>query len=308
MYRYFAACLTALIPLFSFGQPGGKIISIDPVSLPVYDSIPDASDYFSKDYYHQLKSDTGFVFEKLVYESMDLNVVAYVGRPKTVSKERKLPVILFNRAGYIRNNMTIDYLSLFHTLVDEGFVVVAPALRESEGGEGKDEAGGKDLADIWNVLPYIKSREYIDLRNVFMLGESRGGIMTLQLLKAGFPVQAAAVYGATTDFGAYMEQSPEATAIAQQIWPDYESNPEPYHQARSAVQWADRIRVPLLIMAGSADETIDPQHSLDLATELNRHKKDYELIIFNGGNHSLDGKDLERRNEEVLRWFRHAMR
>ena len=217
-------------------------------------------------------------------------------------------MILSNRGGYIRDNMTIDYLSLFHTLVDEGFVVVAPALRESEGGEGKDEVGGKDLADIWNVLPYIKSREFVDLRNLFMLGESRGGIMTLQLLKAGFPLQAAAVYGATTDFGAYMEQSPEATAVARSIWPDYEANPEPYHQARSAVEWADRIKVPLLIMAGSADQTIDPQHSLDLASQLNKHGKEYELIIFKGGNHSLDGKDLDRRNAEVIRWFRHAMR
>ena len=82
MYRYFTGFIAALIPFFAFGQPGGEIISLDPVSLPVYDSIPDASDYFSNDYYHQLRSDTGFVFEKLVYESMDLNVVAYIARPK----------------------------------------------------------------------------------------------------------------------------------------------------------------------------------------------------------------------------------
>ncbi len=308
MNRFFISFIVALLPLFTFGQTGGKILSIDPVSLPVYDSIPDASDYFSSDYYDQLKSDTGFVYEKLVYESMDLKVVAYVARPNTVSKEKKLPVILFNRGGYIRDNMTIDYLALFHTLVSEGFVVVAPALRQSEGGEGIDEVGGKDLADVWNVLPFIKSREYVDLRNLFMLGESRGGITTLMLLKSGFPLQAAAVYGATTDFSAYMESHPEATAIARSIWPDYEANPEPYHQARSAIQWADRINVPLLIMAGSADETIDPQHSLDLATQLNKHGKEYQLIILRGGNHSLDGKDRERRNSEIVRWFKYAMR
>ncbi len=292
----------------AFGQPGGEVYSVEPIAFPVYDSIPDASDYFSLDVYKKWTNDTSILYEKVVYESMGLKVMAYVARPSKVPATKKSPVIIFNRGGYIRNNMAIDYLSFFHSMVAKGYMVVAPALRESEGGEGKDEVGGKDLADIWNVLPYIKSKDYTDLRNLFMLGESRGGMMTLMLMKAGFPLQAAAVYGATTDFGLYMEGNERVQALAYKVWPDYESNKESIYRKRSAVEWADQIDAPLLIMAGSADRTIDPHHSLNLASRLNEYGKEYQLIILNGGNHSLNGKDEERRDKEISDWFKGRMR
>jgi dipeptidyl aminopeptidase/acylaminoacyl peptidase len=308
MTKVFCLLFIVLCPFFSYSQTGGEILSIHPVEFPEYDSIPDASDYYSQEVYDRLRRDTNVLYEKVVYESMDLKVVAYVARSGKVSTSKKYPVIIFNRGGYIRNNMSVDYLPLFHKLVEHGFMVVAPALRESEGGEGKDEVGGKDLADIWNLLPYIKSRGYVDLRNLFLLGESRGGTMTLLMLKAGFPVQAAAVYGATTDFVAYMEGDEHTENIARHIWPDYEENKASILGKRSAVQWAEQIYTPLLIMAGSQDQTINPQQSIDLATQMNKYGKDYELIIVRGGNHSLSGKDLERRDNEIIRWFKGALR
>lgn len=308
MTKIFHLLFALLFPFFIYGQTGGKILSIDPIQFPVYDSIPDAVDYYSQEVYDGLRTDTNVLYEKVVYESMDLKVVAYVARSSKVSTSKKYPVIVFNRGGYIRNNMSIDYLPLFHKLVDHGFVVVAPALRESEGGEGKDEVGGKDLADIWNLLPYIKSRDFVDLRNLFLLGESRGGTMTLLMLKAGFPVQAAAVYGATTDFVQYMEGNERALKIAEEIWPDYEENKESILAKRSAVQWAEQISAPLLIMAGTNDQTIDPQQSIDLATQMNKYGQAYQLVILAGGNHSLSGKDLERRDTEIINWFKRALR
>lgn len=297
-----------ILPLFAFGQSGGRILSLEPIAFPAYDSIPDGIDYYSHAVYDSLRTDKAILYEKLTYESMGLKVVAYVARTSADSSARKYPLVIFNRGGYIRNNMVMDYLPLFHKLVSHGFMVVAPALRESEGSEGKDEVGGKDLADIWNVLPFIKSRGYVDLRNLFLLGESRGGFMTLQLLKAGFPVQAAAVYGVISDFGKYMEGDEVAGNIAHYIWPDYDANKESLHAKRSAVQWAEEINVPLLIMAGSHDETIDPQQSIDLATQMNKFGKDYQLVVLRGGNHSLSGKDVERRDNEIISWFKGALR
>ena len=90
----------------------------------------------------------------------------------------KYPVVIFNRGSYIRNDICFVHAPLFKMMVKNGFIVIAPALRGSEGGEGKDELGGSELADIMNIQEVLKEIEIADLENVFMLGESRGGMMT----------------------------------------------------------------------------------------------------------------------------------
>jgi len=44
-----------------------------------------------------------------------------------------------------------------------------------------------------NIIPLVKSLGFIDMNNLFMYGESRGGMMTYQAIKRDFPVNAAAV-------------------------------------------------------------------------------------------------------------------
>jgi dipeptidyl aminopeptidase/acylaminoacyl peptidase len=189
--------------VFSFqstSHENGSLVSKDVYTFPSYEQAvekTDAEKYSSKEEYGKAVADKNFEFSKLKYVSDGLKVIAYLYKPKTVNT--KLPVIIFNRGSFVRGDIAPELVTLFHRLASEGFVLVAPMYRQSDGGEGRDEVGGGDVNDLMNVLPLIKSFDFADTNNLFMYGESRGGVMTYLAIRRKFPVNAAAVFGAFTN-------------------------------------------------------------------------------------------------------------
>ena len=54
--------------------------------------------------YAQAVGDRAFVMERLTYRSDDLDVYAYLYRPVAPPKDKKLPVVVFNRGSYVRDD------------------------------------------------------------------------------------------------------------------------------------------------------------------------------------------------------------
>ena len=161
--------------------------------------------------------------------------------------------------------------------------------------------------DLMNIQPVIAALPYADSANVFLLGESRGGMMVLQALRDRFPARAAAIVGVFTDLEQYLKEQPNAAVLAPQLFPDYEAHRAAVLERRSAVRWADRITAPLLIMHGGDDTDVNPAHALQLATALQRSGKPYQLVIAAGAKHVLDPFEAER-DEHAIRWFRRYVR
>jgi dipeptidyl aminopeptidase/acylaminoacyl peptidase len=193
---------------------------------------------------------------------------------------------------------------LFRRLAGEGFVVLAPLLRQSDGGEGRDEVGGADVNDLMNVIPLARSLSFVDMDNLFMCGFSRGGMMTYQAIKKAFPIRAAAVVGAFTDLQELIDshQQQYPLAMLNQLWPNYETRKTEIFAIRSALFWPERLDVPLLIMHGGKD-SLNPEQSLLLAQKLQKLRKVYELIIYAEDNHSLT-KNIEDRDRRTINWFK----
>lgn len=59
-------------------------------------------------------------------------------------------------------------------------------------------------------------------------------------------------------------------------------------------------------MHGSKDRDVAPAQTLLLATELAKAEKEFSVIIFPGGNHTLQQYQLER-DREVVEFFRRYM-
>jgi len=275
----------------------------DVVSFPSYASLPRASRSAPEAEYELARADARFEMLKLTYPSDGLRVVAFVYKPSSVAPAARLPVIIYNRGSYVRNDAAPELLPAFHRLAAAGFVVVAPMYRGSEGAEGRDEMGGADLADLINVQSLITTLPYADATRLFLYGESRGGMMVLQALRDGFPARAAATFGAFTDLGAYLSSDPAAATVARQIWPDFERNQAAILERRSAIRWAERITTPLLIMHGGADRGVSPSHAIELASLLQHAGHSYELLIVAGGGHTLQPFQADR-DEHAVRWFR----
>ena len=292
-------------------KENGAVIERKAYSFPPYERAvkeTDAENYADKADYEKAVGDEKFELEKLKYLSDGLKVVAYVYKPRQTGG-RKLPVIVFNRGSGPRGDIAPELVTFFHRLAAEGFVILAPMLRQSDGSEGRDELGGADVDDLMNVLPLARSLAYADVNNVFMYGESRGGMMTYQAVKRGFPLNAAAVFGAFTDARELVDSHPKqySPAVLKQIWPDYEEHGEEIFKNRSAIFWAERLNVPLLIMHGGADWSVNPEQSLNLAQRLQKLGKLYELVVYAEDNHILS-KNQEDRDRRAVGWFKRHMK
>jgi dipeptidyl aminopeptidase/acylaminoacyl peptidase len=151
-------------------------------------------------------------------------------------------------------------------------------------------------------MPVLSQLGSLDTRNVFLYGQSRGGMMVFQAIRDGFPARAAATYGAFTDLDEITSSGPGA-ATAKQIFPDFEQRRDEIISRRSALRWPERLGIPLLLMHGSADSDVAPSQTLLLATRLAKMKKELGVIVFPGGNHRLQQHRIER-DRQAIEFFR----
>ncbi len=155
-----------------------------------------------------------------------------------------------------------------------------------------------------NVIPLAKQLGFIDINNIFMYGESRGGMMTYLAIKRDFPMNAAAVFGALTDLEPVLEAYP--ATMLRQFWPDFDTRKDEIIRARSAIFWPERLNVPLLIMHGGRDK-LPPSQYLALAQQLQKSGKTYDLIIYAEDNHYLkDNQD--DRDRRAATWFKRHLK
>ena len=164
----------------------------------------------------------------------------------------------------------------------------------------------RDVLHLWLLAAQLG---YVDMHNVFLLGVSRGGMMTYLALKHQMPVNAAAVIGGPTDLIAQSRERPALmTQIFKQLIPDFETDAEVRLRERSAIYWPEQITVPVLIMHGGMDWRVEPRsQALALAHRLHEQHKTYELVIYTQDDHdlSLNRVDSERRSVE---WFKRHMK
>jgi len=289
----------------------GTIVERETYQFPSYEKALQTTkirDITSKEEYERAVRDTNFEFQRLKYMSDGLKVTAYLYKPTRVNGS-KLPAIIFNRGSFVLGDIAPELASSFHRLASEGFVVLAPMYRQSDGGEGRDEMGGGDINDLMNSVALAKSLGFIDVNNLFLYGESRGGVMTYLAIKKNFPANAAAVYGAFTDMEALIKDTPEVhpPQLLNRIWPDFDSRKDEIFQSRSAIFWPESLTIPLLIMHGGADRGVNPSQSLTIAQKLQSLGKTYELIIYAGDGHRL-ARNQTDRDRRAVAWFRKHMK
>jgi dipeptidyl aminopeptidase/acylaminoacyl peptidase len=278
----------------------GEVISRKPVVLPAFESIKEVAQYATPAEYAKAASDGQFDLERITYGSDGLTVSAYLYRPS--NSVGKYPVIVFVRGSYVVHDQGPVLLTMFHRLAKEGFVVIAPMLRGSDGMLGHDELGGNDLHDIANAFGVIRQLDFADSANVFMYGESRGGIMTLLSIRAGMPIKAAATFGAITDMASYLQLHEWEAKSAAKIWPEFEQNKTEILRSRSAQDWANDMNLPILLMHGAKDPQVPVVQTLQLAEKLSSEGKDFGVIVYPEDNHILTHNRV-KRDQQVTEWF-----
>jgi dipeptidyl aminopeptidase/acylaminoacyl peptidase len=202
------------------------------------------------------------------------------------------PAVYTNGRGLAREQ---DYLAR------QGYVVLHTDYRNHA--QSDDDAQSElrlrlgYTEDVINAVLAIKasSLPYLDRERVGLLGRSMGGGVTLNALvvKPGL-VDAAVVFAPVSsdsvdNFNKWIRGSTERRALARRIIARYgspERNPAFWRNV-SPVSFFDRVREPVLIHHGTADESCPIQWSRKTLTALHRLGKNANLSTYPGEHHAF---------------------
>ena len=223
---------------------------------------------------------------RIIYESDGLCVTGVVVMPNEVNS--LLPVIIYNRGGS-REYGKLTLYTIMNTLVPlarKGTMVFASNYRGNDGGQGAETFGGDDIHDVLNLLSLARNHPYFDGKNAFMIGHSRGGMMTTLAIKHGAAINAAVSIAGIAD-ARRMLQHKNVNAMLQKSVPGYSENPLPLLEERTSLMWPERIKVPLLLLHGDNDKDVHFSDSVNLDQAIKNAGGVSELVIYPTGSHAL---------------------
>jgi len=244
---------------------------------------------------------------EITYMSNGLRIKAWLALPPAGLST--FPAIIFNRGGSgPRGALTAEgamqYAGLYASW---GYVCIASNYRGVGGSEGGEEWGAGDVDDAMNVVPLLESLGYVDVDRIGLIGGSRGGMMALMMLRRTNRFRAAATICAptmihATDAAAYIRKTMVKHLSA-------EADVQKEAEARSAVLWAHELSktTPLLVLHGTGDKRVAPEHGLHLGIALQAAQHPYRLIMYENADHVLAGRRRES-NQDLRWWMDHFVR
>ena len=258
-------------------------------------------------------------FENIMYRSGDILVPGHVFSPKNPVAGKRYPAIVLVHGGF---HETLDYwqFPMIAELVERGYVVIFPEYRGSRG-FGADfydnDYGVTDTADVLAAADYIAARPTIDPERMAIVGESRGGMVTLLAIEhAPKRFKVAVDIVGLTDFLAYMAYKPdyrrrEVARTSSSFGGELPDKNLPAYMAVSPINAVDKIETPLLVMASTGDKIAPLSlHTGRLLDALKARNKVFESKIYDmapGGHIMMHGDTPERRDAmaRLLAWVDH---
>lgn len=240
----------------------------------------------------------------ITYESDGLAVTGVEVLPELAAGE-KIPLLIYNRGGSGNYGMLSpgQITVLMMPFVQRLRVgVLASNYRGNGGSEGREEWGGGDVNDVLNLMEIGKAQEWWDGKNVFMLGWSRGGMMTYLAMKHGAQLNAAVVGAGAADLIRGNVLRPEMDRVCARFIPGYAENRDALLRERSAVCWPEKISAPLLLLHGDADDKVDVADARDMYAKLQALGKPVKYVEYPGGDHALR-KQWKQWVDDAARWF-----
>jgi len=261
----------------------------------------------------QIGSTERFARYLITYPSDGLTIYGFMNVPHEGSK---FPVALVLH-GYVDPDQyqTLAYTTRYaDALADAGYFVIHPNLRGfPPAGEGDDAYRTGLAADVLNLIAVIRAQSQdplgplrrADADAVHLWGHSMGGGVTLRVatILGDVPyLRAAVLYGAMSgderlNYERILEWSGGQSGSFELATP-----PEAL-QAISPIEHLERLRAPLSIHHGDADETVPPQWSADLCARLEALGHPVECFTYHAAPHTFYGDWEELFNERVIAFF-----
>lgn len=264
------------------------------------------NDEIYQKYLQRLEAASDVAVSAITYESDGLKITG-IEVLADVAAGEKAPLIIYNRGGNrdfggLSAAQIINLMSPMARALCGG--VLASNYRGNMGSEGREEFGGADVRDVLRLIELGKQQPWWDGKNIFMLGWSRGGMMTYRAIAEGAPLNAAAIGAGVADLFESSLMRPEMEEkVYSQLVPHYTpENREALLRERSALCWPEKITVPLLLLHGDADTKVDVSHARRMEARLRALGREVKYIEFANGGHGLV-RENDTVMREVAEWF-----
>ncbi len=295
--------LTGISPTWASAQDG-RIVAQAPCAFPPVDSLPDGMrQRVDPRVWARIRENRDPVCTRVTYLSGGLRVTGFVYRPAEAGAGR--PALVFNRGGNLEfGRIGLSELLFMRRFAREGFVVAASQYRGNDGGEGREEFGGADVDDVLALFPLLRAQPGVDSERLYVVGHSRGGMMTYLALARGAPVKAAVAWAGPADLEGWARFRPEVEAnVLAPLIPGFREGRAEALRERSAIHWPERLRAPLMIVHGTADRAVPAEQSVALAERLKALGAEVELVLYPDDDHALS-RSLDAAVARMLGWFR----
>jgi dipeptidyl aminopeptidase/acylaminoacyl peptidase len=243
-------------------------------------------------------------------------IPGYVFTPVHMAGSKRYPAVIVLHGGF-HMHLDVEWFPLIRGLVDRGYVVMFPEYRGSQGYGPEiyaNDYGHTDVADTLAAGRYIASKPFVDPGRVGILGESRGGMVTLLAIEqAPRQFKVAVDVVGLADFIAYMSYKPEyrrqEVASEKGFGGKMPFDDLQEYMDVSPVNHVDRIQAPLLVLATTGDEIAPLElHSGRLIQLLKADHKVFDSHIYDnapGGHVFLHGDTPERADayRRIFDWL-----
>jgi dipeptidyl aminopeptidase/acylaminoacyl peptidase len=234
--------------------------------------------------------------EYVKYKSYDdLEIAALLYKPENFKGKEKAPALVMVHGGPTAQ-FSRTYSILGQILASRGFVLLQPNVRGSTG-YGKEfqdmnimDWGGGDLEDVAAGAKYLKTLPHVDEKRIGVFGGSYGGYMTfLQVTKKPEVWSAACAWIGISHLKTFYQQSqPHFQYFIRMNMGDPDEDSELWED-RSALNFAENLRCPLLIIHGVNDPRCPIQESRQFRDKLidlgKKEGRDFEYIEFGDEGH-----------------------
>lgn len=247
------------------------------------------------------------------YISDGLKLYALMNIPSSKMPENGYPVVIVNH-GYIppKKYSTIDSYKLVSSyFADNGFLTLKPDYRghdSSEEGEGIPFNRFNYTEDVINLLYATKNINKADTDNLFMLGHSMGGDITLRILEITDKVKAATLWSPVSImfpesllFFIRRRGTEIAKSIELVIKSIFEDEDFPKVSAIANINY---IKVPIILHHGTDDESVPYEWSLQLIDKFDEAKINYKFYTYKGEDHNFTKKSFYSVLKKDVEFFK----
>jgi dipeptidyl aminopeptidase/acylaminoacyl peptidase len=220
-------------------------------------------------------------------------ISAFVYMPYNLPHNPEHPAIVYVHGGPTAQTMN-TFNRFVQYMANQGYIVIAPNYRGSTG-YGKDfqqanlfDMGGGDLQDVLAAADFIKQTGYVDPKKLILMGGSYGGYLTMMGVTKAPEVWAAGV--PIVPFVNWFTEIQNEDPVLQQsdlaTMGDLVKNKALYED-RSPINFVDRIRAPLYLLAGGNDPRCPKSEAQQVVDAIKKRGGVAEYKVYENEGHGF---------------------